>query len=64
MARSCEQALAIGLPAVAFTEHLEFTEGGEGDAIAGVATDAALAPGSLLLLGLACLALHQAGGGA
>jgi histidinol-phosphatase (PHP family) len=40
MARSCEQALAIGLPAVAFTEHLEFTEGGEGDAIAGVATDA------------------------
>lgn len=40
MARSCEQALAIGLPAVAFTEHLEFTSGGEGDAIAGVATDA------------------------
>lgn len=40
MARSCEQALAIGLPAVAFTEHLEFTSGSEGDAIAGVATDA------------------------
>jgi len=40
MVRSCEQALAIGLPAVAFTEHLEFTVGGEGDAIAGVATDA------------------------
>lgn len=40
MARSCEQALAIGLPGVAFTEHLEFTAGGEGDAIAGVATDA------------------------
>jgi len=40
MVRSCEQALAIGLPAVAFTEHLEFTEGSEGDAIAGVATDA------------------------
>lgn len=40
MVRSCEQAVAIGLPAVAFTEHLEFTAGGEGDAIAGVATDA------------------------
>ena len=40
MARSCEQALAIGLPAVAFTEHLEFTAGGDGDAIAGIATDA------------------------
>jgi histidinol-phosphatase (PHP family) len=40
MVRSCEQALAIGLPAVAFTEHLEFTAGGEGDAIGGVATDA------------------------
>jgi histidinol-phosphatase (PHP family) len=40
MVRSCEQALAIGLPAVAFTEHLEFTAGGEGDAIAGIVTDA------------------------
>jgi histidinol-phosphatase (PHP family) len=40
MARSCEQALAVGLPSIAFTEHLEFTEGGDGDAIAGVATDA------------------------
>jgi histidinol-phosphatase (PHP family) len=40
MVRSCEQALAIGLPAVAFTEHLEFTVGGEGDAIDGIATDA------------------------
>lgn len=40
MTRSCEQALAIGLPAIAFTEHLEFTAGREGDAIAGVATDA------------------------
>jgi histidinol-phosphatase (PHP family) len=39
MARSCEQAIAIGLPAVAFTEHLEFTDGGEGDAITGVAAD-------------------------
>ena len=40
MARSCEQALAVGLPAIAFTEHLEFTAGGDGDAISGVATDA------------------------
>jgi histidinol-phosphatase (PHP family) len=40
MARSCEQALSIGLPAIAFTEHLEFTAGSEGDAIGGVATDA------------------------
>jgi histidinol-phosphatase (PHP family) len=39
MARNCEQALAIGLPAIAFTDHLEFTGGGEGDAINGVATD-------------------------
>src|SRR5215831_16900884 len=40
MMRSCEHAIAVGLPSVAFTEHLEFTSGGEGDAIAGVATDA------------------------
>ena len=40
MARSCEQAVAIGLPAVSFTEHLEFTSGGAGDAITGLATDA------------------------
>jgi histidinol-phosphatase (PHP family) len=39
MVRSCEQAIAIGLPAVAFTEHLEFTVGGAGDAIVDVATD-------------------------
>lgn len=39
MVRSCQQAIAIGLPAVAFTEHLEFTEGGPGDAILNVATD-------------------------
>jgi histidinol-phosphatase (PHP family) len=39
MVRSCEQAMALGLPAVAFTEHLEFTVGGEGDAIGEVATD-------------------------
>ncbi len=31
--------------------------------LAGAATDAAVAPASLLLLGLACLALHQAGVG-
>jgi histidinol-phosphatase (PHP family) len=36
----CERAIAIGLPAVAFTEHLEFTDGGEGDEVAGIATDA------------------------
>jgi len=40
MARSCEQAVAIGLPAVSFTEHLEFTSGGAGDAFTGLATDA------------------------
>ncbi|HEY6791317.1 MAG TPA: PHP domain-containing protein [Trebonia sp.] len=40
MVRTCAQALAIGLPAVAFTEHLEFTSGGEGDAITGIAVDA------------------------
>jgi histidinol-phosphatase (PHP family) len=39
MVRSCEQAIAIGLPAIAFTEHLEFTAGGAGDAIVDVATD-------------------------
>ena len=39
MVRTCEQAVAIGLPAVAFTEHLEFTEGATGDAIVDVATD-------------------------
>jgi histidinol-phosphatase (PHP family) len=39
MVRSCEQAVALGLPAIAFTEHLEFTEGGPGDAIVSVATD-------------------------
>ena len=31
MVRSCEQALAHGLPAVAFTEHLDFTVWDEGD---------------------------------
>jgi histidinol-phosphatase (PHP family) len=39
MVRSCEQAIGIGLPSLAFTEHLEFTEGGPGDAIHDVATD-------------------------
>ena len=40
MVESCEQAIALGLPAVAFTEHLEFTSGGSGDAIGGLVTDA------------------------
>jgi histidinol-phosphatase (PHP family) len=39
MVRSCEQAIAIGVPAIAFTEHLEFTVGGPGDAILDIATD-------------------------
>ena len=39
MVRSCEQAVAVGLPAIAFTEHLEFISGGPGDAIVHVATD-------------------------
>jgi histidinol-phosphatase (PHP family) len=39
MVRSCEQAVAVGLPAIAFTEHLEFTAGSAGDAIVDVATD-------------------------
>jgi histidinol-phosphatase (PHP family) len=34
MVRSCEQALAVGVPAVAFTDHLDFTTGTEGDQIA------------------------------
>ncbi|MGH3095760.1 MAG: PHP domain-containing protein [Streptosporangiales bacterium] len=33
MERTCERAVAIGLPAVAFTEHVDFTEWGEGDHI-------------------------------
>lgn len=33
MERTCERAVAIGLPAVAFTEHVDFTEWGEGDQI-------------------------------
>jgi histidinol-phosphatase (PHP family) len=34
MMRSCENALAAGLPAVAFTDHLDFTVPAEGDLIA------------------------------
>ncbi len=34
MRRSCEQALAAGVPAVAFTDHLDFTTGTDGDRIA------------------------------
>ena len=33
MARSCEQAIAAGLPGVAFTDHLDFTTWTEGDRI-------------------------------
>jgi len=33
MARSCEQALAAGVPAVAFTDHLDFTDWTDGDQI-------------------------------
>lgn len=40
MSECCEQAIAVGLPAIAFTEHLEFAGGGEGDAIGQTATDA------------------------
>ena len=34
MARACEQALTAGVPAVAFTDHLDFTAGTDGDQIA------------------------------
>jgi histidinol-phosphatase (PHP family) len=34
MVRSCEQALAAGLPSVAFTDHLDFTVRTDGDQIA------------------------------
>jgi histidinol-phosphatase (PHP family) len=33
MAGSCERALALGVPAVAFTDHLDFVEGSDGDQI-------------------------------
>ncbi len=39
MARSCEQALALGVPAVAFTDHLDFTEWTDADAIASSGLD-------------------------
>jgi histidinol-phosphatase (PHP family) len=39
MSRSCEQAIEIGVPAVAFTEHMEFILAGDGDAISGLAAD-------------------------
>jgi histidinol-phosphatase (PHP family) len=34
MAAACERALQLGVPAVAFTEHLDFTSPGPGDAVA------------------------------
>ncbi len=33
MARSCERALELGLPAVAFTDHLDFTDWIDGDRV-------------------------------
>src|SRR3984957_12367352 len=35
MAYACARAIELGLPAVAFTEHLDFTDWGPGDPIAG-----------------------------
>jgi histidinol-phosphatase (PHP family) len=35
MVAECQRAAELGLPAIAFTEHLDFTDYGEGDAIAG-----------------------------
>jgi histidinol-phosphatase (PHP family) len=35
MAAACARAVELGLPAVAFTEHLDFTDWGPGDPIAG-----------------------------
>lgn len=34
MAAACQRAVELGIPAVAFTEHLDFTDWGAGDAIA------------------------------
>ncbi len=39
MAHSCEQALALGVPAIAFTDHLDFTEWTDADAIASSGID-------------------------
>jgi histidinol-phosphatase (PHP family) len=33
MAAACERAIELGIPAVAFTEHLDFSQAGPGDAI-------------------------------
>ncbi|HEY6738824.1 MAG TPA: PHP domain-containing protein [Actinopolymorphaceae bacterium] len=33
MERSCERAVAVGVPAIAFTEHVDFTDWGEGDLV-------------------------------
>jgi len=35
MVAACQRAADLGLPAIAFTEHLDFADYGEGDAIAG-----------------------------
>jgi histidinol-phosphatase (PHP family) len=35
MVAECQRAAELGLPAIAFTEHLDFADYGEGDAIAG-----------------------------
>ena len=39
MRRSCEQALVAGIPAVAFTDHLDFTVAADGDLIAAEAIE-------------------------
>jgi histidinol-phosphatase (PHP family) len=39
MDRCCRQAVDLGLPSIAFTEHLEFTDGSDGDLATGVITD-------------------------
>ena len=35
MAESCRRALKLGLPSIAFTEHVDFTDWGEEDKLAG-----------------------------
>lgn len=39
MVRSCEQALALGLPAVAFTDHVDFTDWIDGDQVGAAGLD-------------------------
>lgn len=39
MIGACERAVRLGVPAVAFTEHLDFSSAGPGDAIAGTAVE-------------------------